>query len=95
MADGGVGAVAWDDDGGVGEWEQFLVDGVDEGAGVAAGQVGAADGSGEEGVAGEEEILGGKVEADAALGVAGGVEDGANDWRRRSTGQGRFRREDS
>ena len=48
-------------------------------AGVAAGEVGAADGAGEEGVSGEEEGLVGEVEADAAFGVAGGVEDGAGD----------------
>ena len=43
-------------------------------AGVAAGEVGAADGAGEESVSGEEEGLVGEVEADGAFGVAGGVE---------------------
>ena len=52
------------------------MDGVDELAGVASREVGAAYGSGEEGVSGDEERLGGEVEAGAALGVAGGVKDG-------------------
>ena len=47
--------------------------------GVASGEVGSAYGAGEEGVSGEEEGLVGEVEADAALGVAGGVEDGAGE----------------
>ena len=41
----------------------------------AAGEVSAADGSGEEGVAGDEFLLSREVEADAAFGVAGGVQD--------------------
>ena len=41
----------------------------------AAGQVGAADGAGEESVAGKQELFGREIEADAALGVTGGVED--------------------
>jgi hypothetical protein len=60
----------------VGESEQALVDGVQELVGVASGKVGAADGAGEESVPGEEEFLVGKVEADGAFGVSGGVEDG-------------------
>ena len=69
--------MAWDDDDVVRKGEEAVVDGGDELAGVAAGEVGATYGAGEEGVAGEEEGLVGKIEADAALGVAGGVEDGA------------------
>ena len=53
------------------------MNGGEELAGVATGEVGAADGAGEEGVSGQEEGLVGEVEADAAFGVAGGVEDGA------------------
>ena len=79
VANGGLRAVAGDDDGGVGQWEQLAVDGADEGRAVAAGKVCAADGTGEEGVAGEEEILLGEIEADAALGVAWGVEDAAGE----------------
>jgi len=77
--DGGGRAVAGDDAGGVGEWQQVVVDGVEQLAGIAAGQVGAADRAGEEGVAGDEEALLGEVEADAALGVAGGMEDAAGE----------------
>ncbi len=47
--------------------------------GVASGEVGAAYGAGEEGVSGDEKGVVGEVEADAALGVAGGVEDGAGE----------------
>jgi hypothetical protein len=69
--------VAGDDCDLIGEGEETVVDGGDELAGVAAGEVGAADGAGEKGVSGEKEGLVGQVEADAALGVARGVEDGA------------------
>lgn len=41
----------------------------------AAGQVGAADRAGEESVAGDEFFFRGEVKADAALGVAGGMQD--------------------
>jgi len=41
----------------------------------AAGEIGAADGAGEEGVAGDEFLLSGEIKADAAFGMAGGVED--------------------
>jgi hypothetical protein len=79
VADGGELAVAGDDEGVVGEGEEMGVDGAEEGFEVAAGEVGAADGSGEEGVSGEEETVLGEVEADAALGVAGGVVDGGGE----------------
>ena len=55
------------------------MNGGEELASVASGQVGAADGSGEEGVSGEKEGLGWEVEADAAFGVTGGVEDVAGE----------------
>ena len=51
--DSGRRSVAWDHDCFVGEGEEAVVDGGQELAGVAAGKVGAADGAGEEGVAGE------------------------------------------
>ena len=51
----------------------------DELAGVAAGEVGSAYGAGEESVAGEQQGLVREIEADAALGVAGGVKDGAGE----------------
>ena len=58
-----------------GENEQATVDGVDDLAGVTAGQVGASDAAGEERVAGDEQLHGREVEANAALGVAGRVQD--------------------
>ena len=55
------------------------MDGVEELAGVAAGEVGTAYGAGEESVSGQEEGLVWKVETDGAFGVAGGVEDDAGE----------------
>jgi hypothetical protein len=52
-----------------------FVEGADDLLAVAAGEVGAADGAGEESVSCEEEIFGSEVEADAAFGMARGVED--------------------
>ena len=51
--------------------------GVEEFGHVAAGEIGSADRSGEEGVSGEQERMVGEIEADGAFGVAGGVEDDA------------------
>jgi len=68
-----------DDGGVVREWEKEIVDGGNELAGVASGEVGAAYGSAEECVSCEKECLLGEVEADTALGMAGGVEDGAGE----------------
>jgi hypothetical protein len=79
--DGGSGSVAGNDCDVVGKGEEALVDGGEELRGIASGEVGAAYGSGEESVAGEEEGLGREVEADASFGVAGGVEDGAGEAR--------------
>ena len=74
--------MAGEDDGGVGEREQLAVDGAEEGWAVSAGKVGAADGAGEEGVAGKQQVLGWQVEAYAALGMAGGMQDAAGEgWR--------------
>jgi len=52
----------------------LVVDGSQDLAAVAAGEIGAADAVAEEGVAGDEFALGGHPEADAAGGVARGVE---------------------
>ncbi len=41
---------------------------------IAAGQVGASNAAGKERIAGDEQLERGKVEADRALGVAGGVD---------------------
>jgi hypothetical protein len=76
-SDGGLWTVAWDDGNVIGKGEEGVVDGFDELAGVAAGEIGSANGAGEEGVSREEKSLLGEIEADAAFGVAGGVEDGA------------------
>ena len=75
FADGGGGAVAGDNDGRVGEGEEAVVEGAEDLAAVAAREVGATDGAGEECVAREEQIFGHEVEADTALGVAWSVED--------------------
>jgi len=75
LAYGGGGAVAGDYEGFVGEGEEFVVEGMDDFFEGAAGQVGAADAAGEEGVSGDEFFLGGKIKTDAALGVSGGEED--------------------
>jgi hypothetical protein len=71
--------VTWDDCDFVGKGEKTLVDGAKEFGRVAAREVGAADGAGEEGVSGQEEMLVRKVEADGAFSVAGGVEDDAGE----------------
>ena len=81
FADGGGGAVTGEHAGCFGEGEEAVVDGAEDLLGVAAGEVGAADGVGEEGVSGEEEVVLGEVEAEAAGGVAGGVEDDCGEAR--------------
>ena len=88
FADGGGGAVAGEDAGGVGEGEEARVNGIEELPGVAAGEVGAADGAGEEGVSGEEEVVVREVEAEAAGCVAGSVEDRSGESRWRGFGEG-------
>ena len=55
------------------------MDGGEELAGVASGKVGAAYGASEEGVSGQEEVLGREVKADRAFGVAGRVKDVAGE----------------
>jgi len=68
-------AVAGDYDGFVRECQDCVMQGVQDLFHRTAGEVCAADRSGEEGVAGNQFLLGGEVEADAAFGVAGGVQD--------------------
>ena len=65
----------------VGKVEEAVFDRGEELAGVASGEVGAAYGAGEEGVSGDEESVFGEVEAAAAGGVAGGVENSAGESR--------------
>jgi len=74
-ANGGQWAVAGDDHGFVGQGQDRVVQGMQDLLHGTAGQIGAADGAGEESVAGDEFIVGSEVEADAALGVAGRVQD--------------------
>ena len=59
------------------------MDGAQELLGISSGKIRSADGTGEESVSGDQEGMVGKVEADAALGVAGGVEHGSRDARDR------------
>ena len=53
-----------------------LAEGAGQGAGIAAGQVGAADGAAEKRIAGEEGVVVLELPADAARSVAGGFDDG-------------------
>jgi hypothetical protein len=66
--------------------EERVMDGLNELLAVASGKIGAAYGAGKEGVPGEKEGLLGEIEADAAFGVAWGMEDGAG-----KTGSALFR----
>ncbi len=61
------------------EGEEAVADGGEELAHVAAGEIGATYGAGEEGVSCEQKGVVGEVEADGAFGVAGGVKDGAGE----------------
>jgi uncharacterized membrane protein len=72
--DGGGFAVAGEDVGIAREGQELVVDGLQDLAAIPAGEISAADAVAEEGIAGDEFTLGGHPEADAALGVAGGVE---------------------
>ena len=71
---GGVGSVSGVDDGVVGQGEDFLADHLEQQFVVAGGEVAAADAALEEHIAADEEFVGGVVEADAAVAVAGRVE---------------------
>lgn len=56
------------------EREQFLADGAEELSVVAAGQIGAADGTFEESIAGDDAARFGDIKAHASGGMAGGFE---------------------
>jgi hypothetical protein len=73
--------VAGDDGHGIRQGEKPFADGAEDFSSVTARQVGATDGAGEEGVSGDQELLGREVEANAALGVPGGVDYLAGDIR--------------
>ena len=66
--------MAGQDFGFIWERQQSGFDGVDELAEVAAGQVSSADAAGKEGVAGDEQLEGGKMQADRSLCVARSVD---------------------
>ena len=63
-ADGGGGAVAGINDGIVGEGVEAFSDGFEKSTHIAAGEVGAADATLEEGVASDDEAVGGVIKAD-------------------------------
>jgi len=77
--DGGGGTVPGDNEGIAGQREKAVVDAGDELFVVAAWEIGAAYATGKESVSGDKEMGGGDVEAEAAFGVAGRVEDGGVD----------------
>jgi hypothetical protein len=77
FANRGEWAVARDNDRFIGQRQHRVVQRVQDLLHRAAGQVGAADGAGEQSVPGDERLFGREVEADAAFGVAGSMEDGA------------------
>ena len=74
-ADGGGGPVAVIDDRLGREGQELGTNTGDELIKIAAGEIGTADGAGKEGVADEDGFFLGAVQADAAGGVAGGVQD--------------------
>ena len=65
--------MAGDDDQVVSEGQQLVADGNQDLAAVAAGKIRAADGVAEQGVPGDEFVFRGYQQADAPLGMAGGV----------------------
>jgi hypothetical protein len=71
----GGGTVTGEDPGFIGKAEEAGLDGLDDLAGIAPGQVGAADAAVEEGIAGNDHFEGLEVKADGALGVAGCMEN--------------------
>ncbi len=67
--------MAGDDHGVIRECEHGVVQRAQDFLHRSAGQVGASDGAGEESVAGDQFLVGGKIEADAAFRVSGRVQD--------------------
>jgi hypothetical protein len=68
-ADGGCGPVAGQDPGVVGKGQEPGFDGVDDLAWVAAGQIGAADAAGKQGIAGNDHFERLEMKTDGTLGV--------------------------
>ena len=77
LADGCCRPVPGDDAGGFRKRQQIGVNGTKQCGGVAAGQIGSADASGEEGVPGEQKGVLREIEAEAPRGVPGGVQNDA------------------
>ena len=71
---GGVGTVSGVDGGVVGQGKDFLADHLQQQFMVSGREVAAAHAAFEEHVAADEELVGGIVQTDAAIAVAGGVE---------------------
>ena len=74
-SDGGFGAVSGEEYQILREGEYLVADRINQGIEVAAGEVGASDGAVEDGVADEEGGEAFEVIANAAGGMAGGVDD--------------------
>src|SRR5579884_1547163 len=74
-ADGGLGAMAGNDDGVLGQGHELFVDGADDLAAVATRQICPADAVAEQGIAGDKLVLRRDPQAQAALGVAGRMQD--------------------
>jgi hypothetical protein len=77
ILDGSGRTVTGNDDGVAREGEKFLVDRLKNLFVGAAGKIGSPDAALEESVTGEKLLLGGDEDANAALGMAGGMDDGA------------------
>ena len=75
LANRGHGAVAGHDNGFVGQGENGVVQRLQDLLHGTTGKVGTANGSGKEGVAGNQFLFSRKIQADAAFGVAGSVKN--------------------
>jgi hypothetical protein len=75
FANGGEGAVARDHYCFIGQGHERIAEGAQDFLHGATGEIGASDRAGEEGVAGDEFLVGREIEAHTAFGMAGGVED--------------------
>ena len=67
--------MAWNDDGLIGQGEDAVAQGAHDFLKRSSGEIGAANASREQGVACDEQFFRWKIEADAALGVAGSMEN--------------------
>jgi hypothetical protein len=75
LSDGCQFAMAGDDYRFVGQRQHCVVQGAHNFLSIAAGEIGAANGSGEEGISRDQFLFRREVQADAAFGVAGGMQD--------------------